>query len=316
MDIGVFFPVEPEHRSPSENLSMLVEMAARCEGLGLASMWIASRHLSESYAAVPSPLVVLAAASSMTQKIRLGTSIVTLPLEDPLRLSEDFATLDALSGGRARLGLGSGDDPPAFKAFSADFDQRQAETSSRMTRLLEVLEGADLGGVHIYPPVENARSKVALGAQSARGAAWAASLGVALLQGRSEPKSREPTATQARAAGAYRKIHPTGRVITARNVWLGTPEDDLLIEALARYDNHLRSRGRPQLPASREEALSKMNILFGTAEQIAVELPARLSPIAPDELLLTVDPGGLPEKEINIRLEELSQAFALGKRAS
>ena len=311
MDIGVFFPVEPEHRNPSENLSMLVEMAARCENLGFASMWIASRHLSESYAAVASPLVVLAAAASVTQQLRLGTSIVTLPLEDPIRLSEDFATLDALSGGRARLGVGSGDDPPAFKAFGADFDQRQAETSARMTRLLEVLQGGDLGGVYLYPPVADAKTKVALGAQSARGAAWAASLGVGLLQGRSEPKSREPTATQARAAGAYREIHPAGRVITARNAWIGTSEDDLLSDALARYDAYLRSRGRPPLPASREEALSKMNVLCGTAEQIAVELPARVSPIAPDELLLTVDPGGLAESEISSRLEQLSRSFEL-----
>lgn len=312
MDVGVFFPVEPEHRSAGKNLSMLVEMARTCEQLGFASVWIASRHLSESYAAVPSPLVLLAAAASVTQTIRLGTSIVTLPLEDPIRLSEDFATLDALSGGRARLGVGSGDDPPAFKAFGSDFDQRQAETSARMNRLLEVLEGADLDGTRLYPAVEDVKSKVALGAQSARGAAWAASLGVGLLQGRSEPKTREPTATQARAAGAYREIYPTGRVITARNVWIGASEDPLLTEALARYDSYLRSRGREPLSASREEAISKMNILFGTAEQIAIELPARLSPISPDEVLLTVDPGGLAEQEITDRLEQLSQAFGLG----
>lgn len=312
MDIGVFFPAEPEYRNPAENLSMLVEMAARCESLGFASMWIASRHLSESYAAVPSPLVLLASAAARTERIRLGTSIVTLPLEDPIRLSEDFATLDALSGGRARLGVGSGDDPPAFKAFSADFDQRQAETSARMTRLLEIMEGEDLGGLHLYPPLDNAKSKVALGAQSARGAAWAASLEVGLLQGRSEPKSREPTATQARAAAAYRDIHPSGRVITARNVWIGTSGDDLLVEALSRYDSYLRSRGRLQLPASLDEAVTKMNILFGTPEQIAAELPARLSPIDPDEVLLTVDPGGLSEKEISLRLEQLSRAFGLG----
>lgn len=311
MDVGVFLAMEPHERSAQEDYAELIDLAQQCEELGFSSLWLASRHFSPQYAAVGSPLVLLAAAAARTKRIKLGTCVVTLPLEKTERIAEDFATLDAISGGRGRLGVGSGDDPPSFKALGVDFDSRAGTLSQLLPGLLDVLGGADLGGVTLYPPVADGASKVALGAQSARGASWAASQGVGLLQGRSEPNSLDPTVSQVRAAGAYREVNPNGRVATARNAWVGTLEDAELMEGLRRYDQAMKARGRAGLPENPKDALAKMNVIAGSPESLAKHLRALVSDIKPDELLLTPDPGGLEASDRMKRLTRLAEAFEL-----
>lgn len=314
MHIGVFVASEPHERGAVEDLVEFIDLAQAVEELGYHSLWTASRHFSPGYASIPSPLVIFAAVAERTTTLEFGPSVVTLPLESVHRVAEDFAVLDAISGGRARLGVGSGDDPPAFEAMGVDFDDRAGSLSRQLPRLLEILQGGDAGaGLTLYPPVENALDKVALGAQSARGAAWAASMRIGLLQGRSEPKSWDPTFSQARAAEAYRKVHPGGRVVTARNAWVGSLEDPELHEGIRRYDAFMKSRGRPGMPDDPKEALRKLNVLAGTAESLARELPATVAPIAPDELLITPDAGGLEASDRLKRLVTLAEAFGLGR---
>ena len=312
MDIGVFVAAEPHERGPAEDLQEFVDLAQAVEELGYKSLWTASRHFSPGYAAIPSPLVVFAAVAERTSTLVFGPSVVTLPLENPYRVAEDFAVLDALSGGRARLGVGSGDDPPAFEAMGVPFDERAGLLSSQLPLLLEILQGGDAGaGMTLYPAVADALDKVALGAQSARGAAWAASMGIGLLQGRSEPNSWDPTMSQGRAAEAYRAVHPGGRVVTARNAWVGNLQDPELLDGIRRYDEFMKSRGRPGMPEDTDEAIRKMNISAGPADRLARELAASVASIAPDELVVTVDPGGLEASDRLKRLTALAEAFGL-----
>jgi alkanesulfonate monooxygenase SsuD/methylene tetrahydromethanopterin reductase-like flavin-dependent oxidoreductase (luciferase family) len=311
MDVGIFLAMEPCNRPPAEDYAEFLDLAQQAEELGYRSLWMATRHFSPAYAADPSPLVLLAAAAARTRKLEFGPSVVTLPLENPLRLAEDFATLDALSNGRARLGVGSGDDAPAFRAMGVDFDERAGINSKLLPELLGVLAGQELGGVRLYPEIENPLAKAAMAAQSARGASWAASLRIGLLQGRAEPKSPDPTLSQTRAAEAYRSVLPEGRVITARNAWIGTPEDPMLIEALVRYDAYLKSRGKERLTDSKA-AIRKLNIISNPdAHALARDLSARVASIKPDELLITVDPGGMEASERQKRLTLMAEAFGL-----
>lgn len=313
MDIGVFIAAEPHERGPAEDLGELIDLAQAAEELGYRSLWTASRHFSQGYAAIPSPLVLFAAVAERTKTLEFGPSVVTLPMENPHRLAEDFAVLDAISGGRARLGVGSGDDPLGFEAMGIDFDERAGMLSSMLPGFLDLLQGGDAGaGLTLYPPITDALDKVALGAQSARGAAWAASLGIGLLQGRSEPNSVDPTVSQVRAAEAYRKVHPKGRIVTARNAWVGTPDDPELLEGLRRHDQFLRSRKRPGLPKDPKQAIRKMNIQTGTPEGLAADLRACVASIKPDELLITPDAGGLEATDRLKRLTALAEAFGIG----
>ncbi len=104
-----------------------VEYGVLSEQAGLDSYWTSEHHfLDDSYMSAQLP--VLAAVAARTQRIRLGTGVLLAPLFDPLRLAEDAATVDLLSGGRLILGLGIGWRDEEFEGFG--IPQR-----SRATRL-------------------------------------------------------------------------------------------------------------------------------------------------------------------------------------
>jgi len=98
------------------------------DDLGFDSAWLAEHHFSR-YGILGNPLMMGAALSQATKRIEIGTAVVVVPFHDPIRLAEDAATLDILSGGRLRLGIGRGYQPKEFAGFN-----RNAEDSKVMYR--------------------------------------------------------------------------------------------------------------------------------------------------------------------------------------
>ncbi len=90
----------------------------RAEALGLHSVWIPEMHFAPGVAT--SPLLMLAACAARSSRLRLGTTSLLLPIRPPLRVAEEVAVLDRLSGGRVLLGLGRGFRAPLFAAFGID----------------------------------------------------------------------------------------------------------------------------------------------------------------------------------------------------
>ena len=119
-----------------------IGLAVRAEELGYDSFWVAQHHDGHLDGRLPSPLVLLAAVAERTRLIRLGTAVVALPLEDPRRLAEDAAVLDALSGGRLELGVGAGTDAEAAQRFGRRHEDRYTDTVARLDVLLELLPTA------------------------------------------------------------------------------------------------------------------------------------------------------------------------------
>ena len=89
------------------------------EQCGFDSVWIAEHHFTE-YGYCGSPAVTLAAVAARTERIRLGTGVVVLPINHPVRVAEDYAFLDNLSGGRVDLGIGRGYQPGEFDGYDVD----------------------------------------------------------------------------------------------------------------------------------------------------------------------------------------------------
>src|SRR5206468_4041257 len=83
-----------EEAEPGRLYRDLVERFAAAEELGYESGWVAQHHFQPEHGRLPAPLVLLAAAADRTSRIRLGTAVTVLPLEDPLRLAEDVLVLD------------------------------------------------------------------------------------------------------------------------------------------------------------------------------------------------------------------------------
>ncbi len=104
-----------------------LELVRLAEALGFDSAWVSEHHgSSDGY--FPSLLTMLGAFAAATDRIRLGTGVILTPLHDPIRLAEDAATVDQLSGGRLTIGLGIGWREEEFRMLRIPFAERLART--------------------------------------------------------------------------------------------------------------------------------------------------------------------------------------------
>ena len=101
-----FFTRVLDRGHPADRYRMGVEQIRHAERCGFDSAWVAQHHFHEDEGGLPAPFVFLAQAAAQTTRIRLGTGIVTLPLELPIRVAEDAAVLDCMSGARLEVGIG------------------------------------------------------------------------------------------------------------------------------------------------------------------------------------------------------------------
>src|SRR5215475_14340312 len=107
-----------EHlRSHEQFYHEVLDEAQYAEELGYEGFWVGEHHFQASYRVFPSPQMILAAISQRTKKLRLGTGVNVLPVNDPVRLAEDMAELDLISHGRVCFGAGRGYQPHEFAGF-------------------------------------------------------------------------------------------------------------------------------------------------------------------------------------------------------
>jgi probable F420-dependent oxidoreductase len=140
--IGLFTAQLPasSKRSFEQEYRETLELVRLAERAGFDSAWVSEHHgSSDGY--LPSLLPLLAAFAAVTERITLGTGIVLTPLHDPLRLAEDAAVVDLLSGGRLMLGIGHGWREEEFRMFGAS----RTERGPRTEETIEVLRRAWTG---------------------------------------------------------------------------------------------------------------------------------------------------------------------------
>lgn len=101
-----------------QRYQLATEQIQHAERCGFDNAWIAQHHFHQDEGGLPSPLLFLAHVAAQTRTIRLGTAIITLPMENALRVAEDAAVLDLLADGRLEIGLGSGGTPVRFAVWS------------------------------------------------------------------------------------------------------------------------------------------------------------------------------------------------------
>jgi alkanesulfonate monooxygenase SsuD/methylene tetrahydromethanopterin reductase-like flavin-dependent oxidoreductase (luciferase family) len=160
--------------------------------------------------AVSAPAVVLAAAAARSQSIRLTSAVTVLSSDDPVRVFQQFATVDLLSGGRAEIMAGRGSFIESFPLFGydlADYDRLFAE---KLEELLELRDGANTRGVYPRPLQEQIPIWVAVGGtpeSAARAGALGLPMALAIIGGR--PEQFAPFAEiHRRAAAAAGHIPP------------------------------------------------------------------------------------------------------------
>lgn len=153
---GLNFPL------PFANPAQVIRIIQKAEALGFHSVWgndhiTAPRYVREEFSAAPNffePLITLAAASQVTRTIRLATSVIVIPMREPVYLAKQVATLDAFSGGRVILGVGVGAYREEFEAIKPDL--RKADRGEMVDEGIQSLvrlfseETASFQGKHFH----------------------------------------------------------------------------------------------------------------------------------------------------------------------
>src|SRR5687767_4831262 len=145
--------------STAQRLRDLIEEIELADQLGLDVFGVGEHHRRDY--AVSSPAVVLAAAAERTSRIRLTSAVTVLSSDDPVRVFQDFATLDLLSGGRAEIMAGRGSFIESFPLFGYDLDDYDSLFDENLGLLLKIRENervtwsgrhrAPLTGQGVYP---------------------------------------------------------------------------------------------------------------------------------------------------------------------
>ena len=267
-----FFTRLLDQAGPAERYRLATEQIVQAEKSGLDSAWIAQHHFHEAEGGLPAPFAFLGYVAARTSRIRLGTGIVTLPLEHPVRVAEDAAVLDLMCGGRFELGVGTGGNPTAFAAFGLDSAQRSEIFATNLDIVRNALAGKPLvGGDKIYPPRPQLCDRIWQATFSVSGGARAGKAGDGLLLSRTQPRSKDaPRATladiQHPIIDAYLAALPAGcepRIMASRSVFAAEDRE----EALRLASNGLR-RALPNFMAGGHlppgETVAEMITAFDT----------------------------------------------------
>ena len=171
MEIGVYTfaelqedPLDGHMISPQQRMRDLIEEAELAEQVGLDVFGVGEHHREDLI--VSSPAVVLAAIAARTELLRLTSAVSVLSSDDPVRVFQDFATVDLLSGGRAEIMAGRGSFTESFPLFGYDLDDYDALFDEKLRLLLRLREDEHvtwsgrfrpaLDGEGVYPrPVQD-----------------------------------------------------------------------------------------------------------------------------------------------------------------
>ncbi|WP_263165044.1 LLM class flavin-dependent oxidoreductase [Streptomyces sp. SCSIO ZS0520] len=328
--LGFLTHVQGRDEDPARTYRQAQELFVAADELGFDTGWVAQHHVPLGGGGLSSPWTFLAHAAALTRRIRLGTAITVLPLEDPLRLAEDVATVDTLSGGRAELGVGSGSHPDEYAAFgrpelAADPVRRREVTTEHLAVLRDALAGRESGatGFRVQPAPGDFAGRIWQGVFSARGAEHAAGAGSQLLLNRAAYGFDEPTDEVQRPwaqayLAAWRQPHPP-RIGLSRFVFPAADRRTAL-DRIAQdvHQAALRMAERGTFPRGLDtaEALRRFHCFYGAPEDIVAALAGeRVLPLATD-LIAQFNPA-VPGHDAALRALELlatEVAPALGWR--
>ncbi len=139
MELGLITFADVGSVSPEQRLKNLLEEARLADELGLDVFGVGEHHRPDF--AVSAPAVALAAIAARTERIRLTSAVTVLSSDDPVRVFEEFATVDLISGGRAEIMAGRGSFTESFPLFGYDLDDYDELFAEKLELLLALRAG-------------------------------------------------------------------------------------------------------------------------------------------------------------------------------
>ncbi len=317
-----FFTRVLDRADPAERYRLGIAQIVHAERCGFDSAWVAQHHFNENEGGLPAPMVFLSHAAARTSRIRLGTGIVTLPLDLPIRVAEDSAVLDFLSGGRLEVGVGPGGNFSSFKAFGLD----SADRGTLFARHLDVLRDAWagrtlLGGDRLYPANPSLVGRVWQASFGTEGARRAGAAGDGLMLSRTQPRTKEaPDASLADLQNpiidAYLEALPPGcapRILASRSVFVADNRADALRFAetgLGHTRARLAASGHPAARGTVADLIAAFDVHVGTASDVIDSLGADSSIERATDLAVQVHSVDPPHALILRSIELVAEAVA------
>ncbi|MDR6289004.1 putative FMN-dependent luciferase-like monooxygenase [Inquilinus ginsengisoli] len=328
-----FFTRLLDEASAGERYRLATEQIVAAERHGFDSAWVAQHHFHEAEGGLPAPLVFLAQVAARTSRIRLGTGIITLPLENPVRVAEDTAVLDLLSGGRLEIGLGTGGTPSAFAAFGLDSAERSEIFGRHLRVLLDAWGGRPLDGgdTRLYPAAPQLLGRLWQATFSVAGGARAGAAGDGLMLSRTQPRpASAPDASladlQNPIVDAYLAALPAGiepRILGSRSVFVADDRAEARHFAecgLRRQADRFAAAGRGAPADTLDELIAAFDVHLGTPEEVIASLAADTTLERVTDLVVQVHsvdpPHPLILRSIELVAQQVAPALGWARRAA
>lgn len=305
---------------------LAAEQIIHAEANGFDSAWVAQHHFHADEGGLPAPIAFLAHLAARTSTIRLGTGVITLPMENPIRVAEDTAVTDLLSNGRLEVGFGTGGTRESFEAFGISADKRGEIYGQHLATVRKAWAGDELsGGNRLYPDVPSLIGRVWIATFSENGAKFAGAAGDGLMLSRTQPRPADkPDARldeiQNPIIDTYLSQLPNGtppRILGSRSLFVADSRKEALRLAeigLTRVADRFAAAGHRFAGNSLQDLIKALDVHVGTPDDVVATLRADTALARTTDLVFQVHSVDPPHAAIlrSIELTAAEVAPALG----
>lgn len=311
-------------RVPNDRLyAQTIEQIVFAEQLGFDSVWISEHHfLDDGYC--PSLLTVAAHVAARTSRVRIGTSVLLLPFHDPLRVAEDAATVDILSGGRLDLGIGLGYRAEEFEVFGFPRRQRPSRFEEHLAILRKAWSGGPFTHAGRYRRIEQPIRVTPLPLQRPHPPVWCAAAGIPAAERAGRERlhltirgGRDVYEAWARGLEAQGENVADYQCVTRRSFYVAddperawaeiAPHIIYQTEAYAQWDFSGLGATADAPTEAEVEQLARRTWMIGTADDVAAQIRAYHDRLPFTQLIgFSVPPGMAPE-QMNPALERFAR---------
>lgn len=295
-----------------------IEQSVLADQLGFDHVWFTEHHFcADGYLPAFQPLA--GAIAARTSRLRISTDIALVPLYHPIRLAEELAVLDQISGGRMELGIGMGYVPEEFRAFGVPIRNRVSMTEEGI-QILRLAWGDgpfsftgkryELTDVDVHPkPVQPGGPPLWVAAMSEAGARRAARFATNLLPQGKRTEVLDPWRDAVRAAGRDPDDHRVG-IIRTVYVTDDRERDWPMIRAAERYRMSIYTRFMAETPdtyAWGDAGAIPQSVIVGTADEVTAELQAFVDTYGITDIASSGLPPGIDPDYMAANLERLAR---------